>query len=276
MAAGAQITVALCSFGEKGMSKLLSCAHPQMPGVNWLVSWQLPEGDVAVPAELASRPDFRVVKTPTRGVSVNRNHALDNCPEQGWVLIGDDDVNYSREGLSRLLQAVRERDDAQVICMKYTSHGEFVKPYGAGEWDLRRPPFGWYVTSFELAFRKEAAASLRFNERLGIGAPRLNSGEETVFLFDLLRSGVKGIFLPIIIGEHPDRTTGERLGKTPEFLFTQGAVLFHIYPLSWPLRHIVHARRSEVPFWRYLKHTYAGAFYAWRSGLYRKNRVCHE
>jgi len=266
-----KLQVQICVFGAAGMRRLAAATHPRMPQVSWLVSWQLPEGDPQLPVQIAERSDFEVIVHRDSGLSRNRNHALDHASRVPYILIGDDDVDYSEIGLQAIIDTFDARADVDVICMRYSCGGSYVKPYGEGEFSLRRPPFGWYVTSFELAFRRRCLRGLRFNERLGLGAPRLVAGEETVFLHDLLRQGADGVGLPVDVGRHDAATTGERCACQPAFLFTYGAVLTHLKPLSWPLRLLLHARRAQASAAFCLRHTLAGAVYALRTRLFRKS-----
>ena len=263
-----ELQVQLCLYGPEGMKRLLAAEHPEVSGVSWLVSWQLPEGPLPVPEEIRSRDDFEVIISHDRGLSRNRNHALDYPGDAPLILIGDDDVSYSAEALRELIATFRRHPREDVVCCRYTCFGEYTKPYGHGEISLARPPFGWYLTSFELAMRRSCLNGLRFNENLGLGSPRLVAGEETVFLHDLLRRGARGIMAPIDIGSHDHATTGERLCTDPSFLFTHGAVLTHIHPCTWPLRLLLHAWRTQMPFLTCLRHTLSGAFYAFRAGIF--------
>lgn len=264
------LQVQLCTFGEAGMKRLLASRHPAVEGVCWLVSWQQPDAPLPIPDELASRPDFEVITSADRGISLNRNHALDHPGDVPLVLIGDDDVNYSSEGLRELIETFGRHPEADVVCCRYTCFGRYVKPYGEGVIALERPPFGWYITAFELAFRRDCLRGLRFNENISIGTPRIIAGEETVFLCDLQRQGVRGLIAPIDIGAHDHATTSERLRTDPSLLFTHGAVLTHTHPGTWLPRLLLHARRTPMPFFRCLRHTLAGSLYALRTGLLRQ------
>jgi len=213
-----------------------------------------------VPATLEQRDDFEVIKSFDSGLSRNRNHALAHG-HSPYVLIGDDDVDYDARGLLDLIEAF-EHTGAEVICVRYRCQGNYVKPYGDGQFDLRHAPHGWYITSFELAFARNAASGLRFHELLGLGAPELVAGEETVFLYDLLKRCNKGIGIPVDIGNHDSPTTGERMATSETFLRSHGAVIRHIKPLTWPLRLLLHAWRTPMPFFKCLRATLRGVAYA--------------
>lgn len=264
-----RIEVQVAVYGADGMQRYLAARHPVVAGVKWLLSWQQPDSSLPVPEELLRRDDTEVIIFQDRGLSRNRNHSLDYGGESDYILIGDDDVDYSADALLQLIRAFDERPQVGVICGRYTCRGEYVKPYGAGEFDINDAPFGWYATSFEIALRRSMLRGVRFNEKLGIGAPKLICGEEDVLLHDLRRKGVEGRGLPIVIGEHNRPTTSERLATDARYVFTHGAVMTLLCPLTWPLRMLLHARRSPMPYFRYLCHTLAGALYAYRTRPFR-------
>lgn len=44
-----KLQVLICTLGEAGIQRVAKGEHPHVPGVEYLVSWQLPDGDVAIP-----------------------------------------------------------------------------------------------------------------------------------------------------------------------------------------------------------------------------------
>lgn len=260
---GIKLEVLICTIGAEGMARVATSAHPAVPGVLYTVCWQQPDGPLTAPDALTSRADFRVLATPTRGLSVNRNFALEHaCGE--CLLIGDDDVDYSAQGLAELIAAFEEHAEADILCCRYLCRGRHVKPYGEGVFDVRRAPKGWYATSFEIALRGHGVCSVTpFNEHFGLGAPLFRAGEEDVWLYDCRRRGARALGVPVTIGEHNADTTSERHGRDDWYVMTKGAVLSHIKPRSWRLRVLVHALREKRagrwPLSRYVRLAFDGA-----------------
>ncbi|MDE6242705.1 MAG: glycosyltransferase [Muribaculaceae bacterium] len=268
-----RLEVQVAVYGPDGMKRYLASRHPQVEGVKWLVSWQQPDSSEPVPGELLQREDTEVIVFADRGVSRNRNHGLDHGGTSDYILIGDDDVDYSAESLVQIIRAFDERPDIGILCLRYTCFGRYVKPYGEGEFDICDSPFGWYPTSFEMALRRSMLREVRFNENLSIGSPKLICGEEDVLLHDLKRRKVKGRGLPIVVGEHNHETTSERLAADPQYVFTHGAVTTLLCPWTWPLRMLLHAYRSPMPYFRYIRHTLAGSLYAYRTRPFRPTYI---
>ncbi len=237
-----QLQVLICTYGKDGINRVAAGKHPKVEGVEYVVSWQI-DGSIEIPKTLL-REDFRVFTSPTKGLSINRNIALSKA-DAPILLISDDDVDYTPERLLSIIEKFEEYKDQDIITFRYES-SNYVKKYPTSKCDLSNPTKGYYVTSFEIAFRKDAVkGKIWFNENFGIGAT-FPSGEEDIFIKDCLDAGLKGIFIPMTIVTHESSTTSQRnlaLASRPQ---TKGAVFLRLQPYSWPLRMLVHAAR-EIP-----------------------------
>lgn len=240
-----QLQVLICTYGNDGINRVVAGNHPKVEGVEYIVSWQI-NGPNEIPKALL-RDDFRVFTSPTKGLSINRNIALSKA-EAPILLISDDDVEYTPERLLSIIEKFEEYNDQDIITFRYESSNN-VKKYPSSKCYLSNPTKGYYVTSFEIAFRKDAVkGKIWFNENFGIGA-KFPSGEEDVFIKDCLDAGLKGIFIPMTIVTHESSTTSQRnltFASRPQ---TKGAVFLRLHPYSWPLRMLAHAAR-EIPLWK--------------------------
>lgn len=236
----AELQILIAAYGKKGIDSIASMPHPEMQGVEYLVSWQYGDDKPEIPRSLAERKDFKIVPTSTRGLSVNRNLTLEMATGE-ILLISDDDVCYTSDQLRAVIEAFRQRPGIDFICFKYDSK-DFPVAHPEKECVLRMPP--WWLVSFCMAFRRKAVedSGIRFNERFGIGA-EFTSAEESVFLFDLLQAGFKAMYLPISVVSHPGDTTVMRIGDQPDFIRAKAASFCRIYPLTWPLRMATHSWR---------------------------------
>lgn len=235
--------VLICTFGAEGIERIAKAQHPIVEGVEYLISWQLPDGDIEVPAAL-SRPDFVIIKNHTRGLSSNRNIAL-QAASAPICLISDDDVYYTEEGLKTVINGFSNNPQADIITFQFSCDKD-IKFYPEKSFSLTRPPKGYYASSIEIAFRRRKVIDngVCFNENFGIGG-KFMAGEENIFLHDLLRAGLTGIFIPSVIAHHPSLSTSSRHDCNPEYIRTKGAVFTHIHPLTWPLRMLAHAVRHK-------------------------------
>lgn len=239
------LQVMICTYGKEGIERVAVADHPHAEGVEYLVSWQR-AGATEVPKALL-RDDFKIVASDTKGLSKNRNIALSNAIAP-LLLVSDDDVEYTKERLQSIIKAFDTHPDADIITFRYETDGS-KKFYPQSQASLASPPKGYFVSSIEIAMRRDSVQDkIWFNENFGIGGI-FPSGEEDVFIRDCLDSGLNGIFLPITIARHDDPTTSGRNLMLPSRPQTKGAVFLRIHPHSWPLRMMAHVLR-EIPLWR--------------------------
>lgn len=264
-----RLQVLIATFGPQGLRKVVAMRLPRVPGVGYLVSWQLPEGDCPVPEQVASRTDIQVFKNRTRGVARNRNIAV-SLATAPWCLHSDDDLVYLPGALQALMREIEARPEVDIVCCAYTCHGRHMKPYPRGPVPIGSAPKGWYANTFEIAFRRDSEAGRTpLNENFGAGAPFMRAGDEDLYLHDAACRGARGVILPLVLCRHDHDSTAERDGGRDWFVMTQGAVLSHIHPRTWPLRLLRHALRQErFPAFRYFVLGVRGMRHARRHGYF--------
>lgn len=266
------LQVLISTYGEQGIRNVAACGHPRVEGVEYLVSWQASDG-VDVPSAL-SRADFRICRADGEGLSKNRNNSMAESSAP-YLLVSDDDVTYTAEGLSAVIRAFEDNPGADIITFRYASKTG-GKTYPSESFPLSDPPRGYFVSSIEMAFRRASVqGKIWFNENFGIGA-RFPSGEEDVFIRDCLAAGLNGVFVPEEIARHDAPTTSGRNLMSPSRPYAKGAVFLRIHPFGWPLRMLSHALR-ELPMWMrhkvpspfsYCRNWMKGAADAGRAGVF--------
>ncbi len=235
------LDILICTIGKEGIERIAARPHPCMTGVRYIVSWEQPDGEYALPESL-NRDDFMISVIRNSGLSNNRNNAL-AVSSAPFLLISDDDVEYTREYLRNVLESIENNPGYDIIAFRYDSR-ESPKRFPDHSFDLRRMPKGYYVTSFEIALRRESVvrSGILFDTAFGLGA-EYPAGEETLFIHKLLKAGMKGIYMPLPCCRHDGLTTGAR-PATREFIRAKGALFTELFPLSWPLRLITHTLRN--------------------------------
>ncbi|MCM1319570.1 MAG: glycosyltransferase [Muribaculaceae bacterium] len=251
-----ELQVLVCTYGAEGIARFAATNPPEVSGVEYLVSWQLPAGEqAAIPANISSRPDITIRQSDSRGLSHNRNLAM-KMATAPFCLIADDDLDYG-DGASFLkIIDTFKSSKADIICFKSICCGKELKPYPTRLTYHNEAPKGWYVTSFEIAYRRKSmAGSIPFNENFGIGASTiLQAGEEDIWIRDAQLKGAVVMLSPVCICAHDHTTTAERHASEDWFISTHGAVMRHLHPANYPLRLIVHAlRQKDVSPLRYLR-----------------------
>lgn len=263
------LQILISTIGEDGIKRVVEANHPSVEGVEYLVSWQLPDEDVAVPPELSSRNDFKIFKISNRGVSRNRNNAISNASAP-LALIADDDVLYTPSQLRNAIIAGSQNPEASIITLKYYSDHP-TKCYPANSINLKKKmPQDYFVSSIEIMLRPNAIkkAGLQFNEYFGLGSYFI-SGEEQLFINDALRAGLSVKFVPVVVGNHLNYTTSERYASSPAMTEAKGAMMALLFPWSWPLRLLTHTTtqksKDRISYFR-----------AWLRGVRRLTKLPHH
>ncbi len=254
----------VATLGGDGLRRFAESGAPEVNGVAYLVSCQHPDTATPpeIPAEIGRRSDIRVIFTPTKGLSVNRNNLFDHA-DAPLFLIADDDLTYDRHALEMVVTAFDTMPEADILTFRYA--GPSLKRYPPDGHSLDRPWKNYYVSSIEIGGRLDAIrrAGLKFSPLAGIGAPVLTAGEEAFFIRAALRRGLRVLHCAVSVAAHPAQPTGLRK-PSPGFLKSRGAVIAVTRPLTAPLRipWRAWADRRSVPPFRHFRYMTAGALYA--------------
>lgn len=225
------LEVLICTYGNEGINRVAKMDLPEVDGVKYLVSWQTDEFQLLLPDEL-HRKDLRIYTTTSTGLSNNRNHALKKASGD-ICLIADDDLMYTAEQLKAVINTFDKNPNIDIALFKYS--GDDNKQYPDYEFNLKKEPKGYYITSFEIAFRRNSIPStLKFDSRLGVGTS-MPAGEEAIFIHQALKGGLTCRFFPITITHHSKLTTGSRK-PTPGVLQANGVIVAAKYGVLGMLR----------------------------------------
>lgn len=216
--------ILICTLGRKGLDRVAAGSWPAVEGFQYAVSVQDPDGRLsdADLEPLRSRGMIaRIIRQP--GISRNRNHAFDMASAP-VVFLADDDLEYDASALRRAIDEIDARPDADIFCFRHEGPGN--KPYPPAECSLATGFKGYWYTSFELAFRREALVRhrLRYSPLISFGAPYLTACDEELFMANCINRGLRGVFIPLTIVRHPDLTSGLKRTADPGFIRSQAAV----------------------------------------------------
>lgn len=203
-----KLQVLISTYDQEGVDRVSKMFLPELDNVSYLISVQNPHKKVLMYPDSILRKDILITEIESKGLGLNRNHSIDESTGD-ILLISDDDLIYTVQGLKAVIHTFEENSDIDIATFRYL--GGDNKKYPDYEFDLLQEPKGCYITSFEIAIRKSSIPTdIRFSKYLGAGNTIFSCGEENLFVYRLLKAGLKGRFFPITIVEHPELTTGSR------------------------------------------------------------------
>lgn len=157
-----------------------------------------------------------------RGVGLNRNNALMRATADICIL-SDDDIIFDNDYSQRVLSSFEKHQNADVIIfslLECNRNGVIKRQKKVDFYNYMR--FG----TPQIAFRRVPIIKqgICFNMSFG-GGSRYCSGEDTLFLTQCLKKGLKIIALPVIIGRiEKNRESTWFTGFDSKFLFDRGAL----------------------------------------------------
>lgn len=225
------LDIAIVTHTPAGAGRVAKMLLPPAEGVRYVVSWQN-HNDAPAPEEL-NRPDVKLLRFSGKGVSANRNNALNHCTAD-IVLIADNDLIYTPDAFKSITTVFDSDPALDLATFKADIPGKSGYPDGATELKSHLPK-GYSVSAVEIAFRRKALATIRFCESIGPGT-RYAAGEDEFFLHSAIASGLRCRFFPIEICRHPEQSTGQRANPGAATLRGFGCTVALLYPFTSPAR----------------------------------------
>lgn len=263
-----RLQVCICTIGQDGIDRVAAKEYPRVDGVEHLVLLQDPENNIRIPEKLTSRRDFRIIRTLTRGLAINRNLALENATAP-VALITDDDVTYIASDYLSVIEAFDKRPDTVAVSFRYRSR-DYPKNYPDYEFAWTDCPKGYHLTAFELAVRpKELLAHMRYNEHFGFNTDFFG-GEDDIFFEQARKLRLNCRFVPVDVGRHDHATTCVRSLENILRIEAKGAIVSYVSPALWPLRLLTHLAREAGPGKPFTRPEYLRA---WLRGIKKARRL---
>lgn len=226
------LDILICTIDE-GIKNVPEVLMSPREDVSYVVSMQFTDKEYLklIPEILREREDVVLTTLEGRGLSRNRNNAIDHSSAD-ILLIADDDVRYTKDGIDNIFKAYDQHKDADIICFKAeTLEGMEMKNYPAEDIPFTEAfKRGYYPSSIEVTFRRNIPT--RFDERFGLGSEKLCSGEEDVFIYDAMQEGAKVWFVPETIVRTADGTTGDFFLTNKKVQLSKGATFRHIFGMK--------------------------------------------
>lgn len=168
---------------------------------------------------------IRCYSLKERGVGLSRNSAL--MRTRGEISVfSDEDIVYEDGYEKKIAEAFGRYEDADMLLFNVK-----VAPSRRTYWNEKEKRIRWYnygrYPAYSIAARTDALrrANVGFSLLFGGGA-KYSNGEDSLFLRDCLKKGMKIMAVPEIIGEERERESTWFHGYNEKFFKDRG-VLYH-------------------------------------------------
>lgn len=174
---------------------------------------------------------IRTLAFNERGVGRNRNNALMRADAE-YVLFADEDIVYDDDYEESVLQAFREHPQADLLLFNVRAVESRRTYENRKVRRVRWYNYGRYPT-YAVAARLSSLrrANVWFSLLFGGGAPYSN-GEDSLFLHDCLKKGLKLLAVPVQIGHEVARENEESTwfhGYNEKFFYDRGVLYHYLY-----------------------------------------------
>lgn len=171
---------------------------------------------------------IRVYHMTDRGVGVSRNTALLHA-KGDILLFADEDIVYEEGYKERILEAFAARPDADMLIFNMDVAADRATYFTTQEKEVRWYNSGRYPT-YSMAVRRESLLkkNVSFSLLFGGGA-KYSNGEDSLFIWECLKKGMKAYALPIMIGKEVPRPSTWFNGYNDKFFFDRGVLYQVLY-----------------------------------------------
>lgn len=172
--------------------------------------------------------NIRYYSMAERGVGLSRNHSLLRASAD-ISLFADEDIIYEAGYAQKVLEAFEEHPEADMLLFnvqampgRETYHND---SFGRVHWFNS----GRYPTySFAVRTRRIHQNNITFSLLFGGGA-RYSNGEDSLFIRDCLKAGMKVYKVPVTIGHEKERESTWFNGYNTKFFYDRGVLYHYLY-----------------------------------------------
>lgn len=196
-----------------------------------------------------------------RGVGLSRNNALLRADKE-ISLFSDDDIIYVDGYEKRIVDEFKKHKEADVLLFNVEVCEERRTYFNTDFHRVRWYNCGRYP-AYAIAIRtdKMHSSNLTFSLLFGGGA-KYSNGEDSLFLRDCLKAGLKMYATDVVIGREEAGESTWFFGYNKKFFYDRGVLYHYLYGAMakvWGLRFLLKNKATmckEIPFkhaYRYLK-----------------------
>lgn len=191
-----------------------------------------------------------------RGVGMNRNNALMRA-DGDLALFSDEDIVYTDDYEDRVIREFERNPEADILMFNVSAVEERRTYENTRHKRIRWYNYGRYPT-YSMCVRLDSIrkANVFFSLLFGGGA-KYSNGEDSLFIHDCLKKGLKIYGVPVTIGYEKKRESGDEStwfkGYNEKFFYDRGVLYHYLYghlqkPLA--LRFLLAKRKTmcrEIP-----------------------------
>ena len=198
---------------------------------------QIHEGDFVI--------DF--FATAERGVGLSRNQSLLRS-KADISLFADEDIVYQEKYQDFILKEFEKHPEADVLLFNVTAAAGretyHIEKYGRVHWYNcgRYPTYSMAIRTQQI-HKKNITFSLLFG-----GGAKYSNGEDSLFIQECIKKGLKVYATPVLIGQENGRESTWFKGYNSKFFFDRGVLYQHLYGwLAKPMAiRFLYAHRKEM------------------------------
>ena len=223
---------------------------------------------------LGSEDSFsvRVFSFDEKGVGLSRNRAIEKASGD-IVLFTDDDIVYEEGYVEKVLKEFENHPEADGLFFNVNVCEE-RRTYFNNDFKQIHVWNGGRYPAYSIALRKDALikSKVRFSLLFGGGA-KYSCGEDSLFIRDLLKAGLKLYRTPVVIASEEPRPSTWFTGYDEKFFFDRGVLYHFLYGALAPVMgfRFVYTKKSvmckEIPAKR--------AFALLKNGINEGKRLYH-
>ena len=179
--------------------------------------------------------NIRVYSFIEKGVGLSRNNALLRA-DGDIVLFSDEDIVYKEGYAKAVLDAFEANPDIDMIFFNFDVAEDRQTYHIEKKGRIRSYNCGRYPT-YSLAVRREVLhkKGITFSLLFGGGA-KYSNGEDSLFIKQCIKSGMKALALPVTLGREVPRPSTWFNGYTDKFFYDRGVLYKALYKgLAKPL-----------------------------------------
>lgn len=171
------------------------------------------------------------IKSRTKGVGLNRNTCIEQS-KADIILFADEDIVYVPDYETLVVKEFEAHQEADMILFNVKVCEERRTYWNEGFKKVGLLNCGRYP-AYSIAARSEAlkASGVRFSLLFGGGA-KFSNGEDSLFLSDCLKKGLKIFSDDVVIGEEIPRPSTWFFGYTDKYFYDRGVLYHFLYGRS--------------------------------------------